>query len=332
MSNPLLLASISENPTPPAHFCFSVPDCRDELEEDELTGQWIPYMIVTVRAYFISAALILFLCTSGTVHGEGLWGCGSRGTLFHWGEGFTGGPDLDEPLVTDRPDFTEASSTVGMGVTQFEIGYTYTFDNDGTDQVISHTYPESLMRHGLFANWFELRLAANVLSEQVNGASTLGREDQYVGFKIGLTPQHGWLPEMALIPQMTIPTGSDNRTADKVLPGVNWIYAWDLGNNFSLGASTQVNRGLDDLNDDFAEWAQSIAVGASLTDIVGVYAEWYAILPPNSAVGADDEHYINGGFTVLLSNDVMWDVRAGVGLNDFSDDYFVGTGLSIRFR
>jgi len=27
---------------------------------------------------------------------------------------------------------------------------------------------------------------------------------------------------------------------------------------------------------------------------------------------------------------VQWDVRAGVGLNDAADDYFVGTGLSVR--
>ena len=29
--------------------------------------------------------------------------------------------DTSEPLVTDRPDATEASSTVGKGVLQFEI-------------------------------------------------------------------------------------------------------------------------------------------------------------------------------------------------------------------
>ncbi|HUE70669.1 MAG TPA: hypothetical protein VMP01_07245, partial [Pirellulaceae bacterium] len=46
--------------------------------------------------------------------------CCSPGTLFQWsyGNSFSGGPNLDEPLVTDRPDFTEASSTVGRGVLQ----------------------------------------------------------------------------------------------------------------------------------------------------------------------------------------------------------------------
>ena len=40
----------------------------------------------------------------------------------------------------------------------------------------------------------------------------------------------------------------------------------------------------------------------------------------------------DGGFTLLLNNDVQWDVRAGVGLNDNADDYFAGMGLSLRFR
>src|SRR5262245_53064759 len=44
--------------------------------------------------------------------------CVPRKTLFQWsyGTSFSGGPNLDEPLVTDRPDFTEASVTVGRGV------------------------------------------------------------------------------------------------------------------------------------------------------------------------------------------------------------------------
>jgi len=36
--------------------------------------------------------------------------------------------------------------------------------------------------------------------------------------------------------------------------------------------------------------------------------------------------------TFLSSDDVQWDIRAGVGLNDAADDYFIGTGVSIRFK
>lgn len=54
-----------------------------------------------------------------------------EGTLFRWlvSPEASGGPVVDEPLVTDRPDFTEASVTVGRGVLQIESGYTFVQDD-----------------------------------------------------------------------------------------------------------------------------------------------------------------------------------------------------------
>lgn len=274
----------------------------------------------------------LFLHSNEVLSQEPLWGKCSRGTLFHWGEGFTGGPNVNEPIVTDRPDFTEASSTVGWGVSQIELGYTYSYGNDSVDQSIQHTFPELLNRRGIFANWLELRLVNGYVSDKLNGDDTTGREDLQVGFKIGLTPQQGWLPETALITQMLLPTGEDEVTDDAYLPGLNFIYAWEINDYFSLAGSSQVNRAVDDVDDKYSEFAQSIAVGMTLNEYWGGYAEWFGIWSPSDAAGQIDQQFFNGGFTFLVSNDILWDIRAGVGLNDNSDEYFVGTGLSIRFR
>lgn len=256
------------------------------------------------------------------------------GTLFLWSEGtgVEGGPDLDEPLVTDRPDFTEASSTVGLGVAQLEIGYTYTFDDDGTTSTKSHSYPEPLLRYGILKEWLELRVGWNYASEETGAARASGGEDLYLGFKIGLTPQDEFLPEMALIPQMTVPTGADAFTSDEALPGVNWIYSWGINDFLSIAGSTQFNRARDEATSaTYTEWAQSLTAGYSLTDELGAYTEWYAFFP-NGADTARVEHYFNGGFSYLLSDDIQWDIRAGTGLTGASDDFFAGTGLAIRFR
>jgi len=260
--------------------------------------------------------------------------CQPRGTLMQWsyGTSFSGGPDLDAPLVTDRPDFTEASSTVGLGVAQLEIGYTYGFDNDGTDQTITHSYAEPLLRVGILADWLEFRIFQSAVTQIENGVEESGATDLYLGFKIGLTPQEGLLPEMALIPQMTVPTGSDDFGSNDVLAGLNWIYGWEVSECIGTAGSTQFNRSEDDTTSRaFTRWAQSWTIAYSLTDRLGAYTEWFGLFP-HSADTADTEHYFNGGFTVLLSNDVQWDIRGGVGLNDASEDYFVGTGLSLRFR
>lgn len=260
--------------------------------------------------------------------------CQSRGTLLQWsyGTSFSGGPDLNEPLVTDRPDFTEASSTVGLGVAQLEFGYTYAYDNDGAERTIRHSYPETLLRYGMLADWLELRVGWNYAHEEVNAAGTSGGEDLYLGFKVGLTPQEGLLPEMAMIPQMTVPSGADAFSADEVLPGLNWIYGWEISDFLSTAGSTQFNRSIDESTGDaYTEWAQSWTAAYTLDDRWGAYTEWFALFP-HAADTANAEHYFNGGFTFLVNNDVQWDVRAGRGLNDAAEDYFVGTGLSIRFR
>jgi hypothetical protein len=258
-------------------------------------------------------------------------------TLFQWsyGDGGEGGPDLGEPLVTDRPDFTEASSTVGLGVVQLESGYTYVYDSDDSSSFKAHSFPEVLLRVGLLADWLEFRIAQNYLEETttqfgVSRSTITGAEDLYLGLKFGLTGQAGVLPEMALMPQMTVPTGSGDTTDDETLPGLNWLYGWEINDWIETGGSTQANRALDDVTGEpYLEFAQSWTIGYNLTDWLGAYTEWFVIAPD----GADTnptENYADGGFTFLVSNDIQLDIRAGVGLNEEADDYFVGTGFAIR--
>lgn len=256
-----------------------------------------------------------------------------RGTLFQWsyGTSFSGGPDLNAPLVTDRPDFTEASSTVGRGVIQLELGYTYIYDNDGVDRTIVHSYPEPLVRIGMFAEWLEFRIAKNSNDESLNLQDNAGAQDLYTGFKIALTPQEGCLPEMAIIPQALIPTGDDYFSNDEFLPGLNWIYSWEINDFISTAGSTQFNRAIDPGSDEaYTEWAQSWTFAYTLTEKWGAFTEWFAFFP-SSAETAKPEHYFNGGFTYLVNDNFQWDIRAGTGLNSAADDYFVGTGFSMRF-
>jgi len=263
---------------------------------------------------------------------------GSPGTLFQWSyeNSFGGGPDLDAPLVTDRPDFTEASSTVGLGVAQIEFGYTYIYNADDGTTDRSQSLGEPLLRYGIFANWLELRIALFPVDQRLTTAgrsnSTAGTEDLYLGVKIGLTPQECFLPEMALIPQMLVPSGSNAFSNDEVLPGLNWIYAWEINDFISTAGQTQINRRVDETTGRaYSEISQSWTVAYSLTDNLGAYTEWY-VLAPHSADTDQTQHYFNGGFTYLINNDIQFDIRYGKGLNHAADDYFVGTGLSIRFK
>jgi hypothetical protein len=116
-----------------------------------------------------------------------------------------------------------------------------------------------------------------------------------------------------------------------VLPGVNWLYGWDINDFLATGGSTQMNRRIDGTTaEPFFELAQSWTINYSLTDRVGAYTEWFAFFPS----GADTEttqHFVDGGFTFLATDNVQLDIRAGKGLSAGGVDYFLGTGASFRF-
>jgi hypothetical protein len=181
------------------------------------------------------------------------------------------------------------------------------------------------------ADWLEFRIAQNFANVDDGLTRANGSEDLYLGVKIALTPQERFLPEMALVPPMTVPTGAALFTGGECLPGVNWLYGWDINDGISTAGSTQMNHSLDADGTSYIEWAQSWTVGYSLGEKLGAYTEWFALFPHNAAT-ALPEHYFDGGFTYQFTNDIQWDIRAGVGLNEAADDYFVGTGLSLRFQ
>ncbi|MDA7951093.1 MAG: transporter [Pirellulaceae bacterium] len=243
--------------------------------------------------------------------------------------------DLSEPLVTDRPDFTEASSVVGYGRTQLEMGYSYTYDNAAGTSVVTETFPEILLRTGILREWLELRVGWTIIDEstRVGGqgrTSQIGSDDLYLGLKIALTEQCDLLPEMAIMPQMTVPTGSGGHSNDKILPGVNWLYSWELSDCLSIAGSTQANRARETGGHAYTEFAQSAAIGYSIHNNLSIYGEWYGQMP-HSALSTQTKHYFNGGFAYLVTNDFQVDFRAGLGLNSAADDYVAGAGFAWRF-
>lgn len=257
-----------------------------------------------------------------------------------------------DEIVTDRPDFTEASSTVGKGRFQLEAGYTF-FQNHGKGESFQgNSYPEMLFRIGCFADWFELRIGQNFVSDlsflndgsrqQANGAN-----DLYLGVKLGLTEQKAFRPETAMILQMTVPTGDDSLTSGGVLPGINFLYSWDIIEDFlSIGGSTQGNKVRGDFtipafmavidlafdNHSYMEFAQSITVNYTLTKKLGAFTEWFGLFPMSAQVeDVGPEYYLDGGFTYKITRNFQYDIRAGVGLNSHAADLFAGTGFAVKY-
>lgn len=58
---------------------------------------------------------------------------------------------LTEPIITDRPDFTESAVTVPRGHLQLETGYTGAYDREDGKRESAHSFPEALLS-STFAN------------------------------------------------------------------------------------------------------------------------------------------------------------------------------------
>lgn len=303
------------------------------------------FLMRQLAAYFLAVGgwVGAILTCDPPLYGQSFFSDDGRATIWSWPDresarmetetDESADAEEDEPIETDRPDFTEASSTVGRGKVQLETGYTYFRSSAGGISARSHSWGEPLLRVGMWREWFEFRLALSpvttVNSTGIARQRDSGWEDLYLGCKLGLTEQKGVLPEVALVPQATLPTGSAGFTNQDVLPGMNLLYGWDLNQRLSCGGSTQWNSTVGDPDETYLEWAQSLTVGWQFSDPIKGYAEWFALFPDDTTA-ASVEHYFNGGLTYLFNPDVQWDIRAGVGLSEAAGDFFAGTGISFR--
>jgi hypothetical protein len=238
-------------------------------------------------------------------------------------------------MVTDRPDFTESASVVPRGRVQLEAGYTYARDEDA-GVLAAHSYPEALARIGVLDDRLELRLGQSVLTTRATGSANgdpapeTGLTDLYLGAKLGLGDQRGARPELAVIVQSTLPTGSRNLRGDRIVPGVNCVYAWEVVPGFlSIAASTQANIPSNDSDEAFVVWTQSVSVGYSLTERVGAFTEWFGSVATGRSAGRERSNALDGGVTVRISPRVQWDIRAGYFLS--SSAFFGGSGLAVLF-
>ncbi len=240
----------------------------------------------------------------------------------------TGGLADREPLITDRPDFTESAQSVPARMVQVETGYTYA-DDDGA---VSHTVGELLGRFGVGPRT-ELRVGINSYAvTTVSGVRVTGLEDASLGAKFTLLTgaDHFDLlrPDLALIVATTVPTGSSAYGEPAWQPDAKLVVGWTLTDR--LAWTSNLNYAYASQDDvRFDQPSFSTSFGYAVAERVGVYAEYFRIMPESR--GADDAGYLNGGVTYLVSPEFQLDARLGQGVDGAASGYFIGLGLSRRW-
>lgn len=232
------------------------------------------------------------------------------------------------PLSSDRPDFTEGTSTVPLGHVQLETGITW--QEIGAEDSLS--VGELLVRYS-FAENVEARLGVGSWTRiDVPGGQLDGYEDPVVQVKVRLTPpaddRPPGFPAVALLVGTSVPVGSEELTADEWEPEALLAFDWVLTDLLSLGANVGVAFPTAD-GDRLNQVLASVSLGIAATDRLGVFVETYGF--SEEEPDGDATQYVDTGVTFALTDDLQLDARIGFGLNDPSPERFVGVGAVVRW-
>lgn len=234
-----------------------------------------------------------------------------------------------EPLISDRPDFTESTATVKRGEVQLEGGDTF----EHASSVKTNTIGELLLRIGL-ASRAELRIEPGSYTKVTspNGDGS-GWVDGALGTKLRLymppNENPSIVPAVSLIVLTSVPTGSVEFRQTKLQPEAKLAAEWTLSDRVGVATNFNVSRPRDDENGRYTVFEGSVSFGFELTPRLGGYTEVFGFAPQRSGVG--HSRYGNTGLTFGLTPDFQVDVRGGLGFNGVQPDYFVGAGLVHRW-
>lgn len=221
-----------------------------------------------------------------------------------------------EPLVTDRPDFTESAASVEPGRVQVEAGATF----GSADDVEVWSVGETLARIGVVPA-IELRVG---IPSWIDAEGLDGFDDAFLGAKLEIPAGGRW--ETALLAGTTVPVGDDEVAADAWQPELVLALAKELSGRVGLGINAGWSRPVvDGKRED--EFLGSAAAGLDLGDGWGAFGEAFGFATTDDAGPA----FLDVGVTRLFGPDLQLDARAGAGLFQAAGDWFVGIGFARRW-
>ncbi|MGA2182208.1 MAG: transporter [Bryobacteraceae bacterium] len=238
----------------------------------------------------------------------------------------------EQEMSTDRPDFTESTDIVKVGVTQVETGFVADNHALAGASVRTWTAPSTLIRTGV-TSWLELRADTGGFQHErdvVNHSAATphaGFSDIQIEAKFLLARERGLLPALAVITILTIPTGTAGFSENGYNPELELCWSKSLRWGFDAGGNLNVSWNRGDPANSLGQ-AQSLSVGHRLSAHLRGYWEVYRVAP---IPGDEAAHWIaNTGISRMLGRNAQVDVEAGHSLLARTPTWFLGAGFSVR--
>lgn len=235
-------------------------------------------------------------------------------------------------MSTDRPDVTESAYSVAKGMFQVEMSFfDYEWEANGPESVDSWIYGQMNFKYGLATDTdlqfvFDSRTVTRA-SSQGDVTKMSGFGDVMVRLKQNLWGNDGGRTAMAVMPYITIPTGTD-LSADAWSGGVAVPFAMTLTDRLSLATMGQLDFVPDSETNGYdLEFLATISLGVTLTERWGAYSE----IIISAGEDTDAQHRSATGVTFAITDDFVLDAGIRIGLNCAAPDLGVFSGVSFRF-
>ena len=233
-------------------------------------------------------------------------------------------------LSTDRPGFTTPSSVVGLGVLQFEQGYTFESARDDGTQLMTFSVPQALVRFGM-ADALELRFTTNGYGWQteqfVSDRNAIsGPNDYAVGAKLRVIKQGVAHPEVAIIGGVSLPARGSPFTTTGHDPSFTLAAYKDLPNKFSVAANANFASITDSKGRIFSS-GQSLWAARSIGDGMSIFGEAF-----HTTIGRleGSEVAVDAGMFSGVGKHMQIDFAAGRTVTGARPSWFASMGLVLR--
>jgi len=224
-------------------------------------------------------------------------------------------------LTTDRPGFGVAAPTVSDASFQAEFGYA--FNGNG---ITSQELGQVLLRYGVNER---LELRGGVNSYVINESPV---DNGYTGTSVGAKYEllNSQTSRLSGVASLALPngTGPFDTADDRARQQLALAFDGMLGENLTLsvngGASFFYSAGQQ--NDRFLQWLLIPTLSVGVTESTNAYVGYAGFYNEFR-----NQNWVEGGLTVLSNPDTQFDVNTGLRLDERSDAFFIGFGVSHRF-
>jgi len=245
-------------------------------------------------------------------------------------------------IEPDRPDVTNGTHIVDIGLLQIEIGGVFTHSSGGQHG----TGSPFTARVGL-TDWLEARIGTDGFVTQSDGVTQqVGLGNTNVGAKLRLWADPGGIPVLSILPTINFPTadaakgfGSGDRDYQvAVLTGTDIGRHWHADINYGIG-----RIGAGGGQPHFTQHLASISVSVASSDNMNPYVEsfWFSKQDPDGGgIAAIDagaiyelgaRYAIDGGIQVIVSGP-SHDVSAFGGVSMIVGNILGNHGVHARQR